>query len=195
MAEPSDKEIHKILKGKELLVYLFDKKLPLDFQPRLQAFRKLNGKRKLKNRTSDEAKRARRILTDKRYGLNPDLPITSEWQQHKLILHVTEYTCTCCRRKYSAPDSPVLIQFANPRQGKRTEIADGRGIDLPREIIRTYKETSGCSFCFDLETMIQTILDSKHNHKEALENERKESETVAATGSPKGTVFARHELG
>ena len=183
MSEATEQEIKLMLKGKELFTYLFDKKLPLDFQTRLQAFRKVNGKRKLKNRTSDEMKRARQILTDKKYGLNPDLPMVSDWRQHKLILHVTEYLCTCCGKQYEAPDSPILIQFWHPRQGTKTEIADGRGIDLPREIVRSFKDTAGCPFCFDLETMIEKALKSELNHKpKEVEGEATKPTTSAAAG-------------
>ena len=151
-------ELMKVLQGKDMLNYLFTGKLPLDIAKRVDAYRAKAGKPKQK-RKNPAMKNAIEALADRKAGIAAGTPKQGEWKQSELILHVTEYTCTCCGKQYEAPDSPVLLVMSHPRQGKRTEVADGRGSDLPRRIIRSRRDTHGCPLCFDLETMLQQILD------------------------------------
>ncbi len=164
--DATHQELNNILRGKSLFKYLFDQEVPNDFPKLLEDFRniKTKGSKPLGKNPDMRAMKAR--LADMKAGIDPNTPMEAPWKLSKLLLHVTEYHCICCGTKTKAPDSPILIQFVHPRRGTKTELANGRGIDLPRQIIYSFRETAGCHLCFDLETMIEQILDSYQNRKE-----------------------------
>lgn len=161
--DANEQEIRCVLRGRALLIYLFDAELPNDFSKLLDDYRrkKSKGKKKLGKNSDMRAMRAR--LADMKAGIIRGTPLDGPWIQTKLLLHVTEYHCTCCGTVTKAPDSPILLQFSHPRRGTKTELADGRGINLPRQIIYSFRDTAGCHLCFDLEDMIVQILESAQN--------------------------------
>lgn len=166
--EATEAEKRNILRGNNLFKYLFDQELPHDFEALLKDFRskkKVQRKQKKNIGKNSDMKYMKQRLADIKAGIKVGTPIEAPWEMTKLLLHVTEYTCVCCGTKAKAPDSPILIQFSHPRKGTKTEIADGRGIELPRQIIYSFRETAGCHLCFDLETMILDILVNKYNCK------------------------------
>lgn len=165
--DATEQEIRNILRGKNLFKYLFDHEFPGNFSQMLKEFRskKTKGKKKLGKNSDMRAMKAR--LADLKAGIKRGTPEKAPWVHTKLLLHVTEYYCTCCKTTTRAPDSPILLQLSHPRQGTKTELANGRGISLPRQIIYSFRDTAGCHLCFDLEDMIIQILESNQN----LEND------------------------
>lgn len=169
--DATEQEIRCILKGQNLFKYLFDNEFPNDFPDLLKTFRNKKKKTKKKLGKNSDMRAMKARLADMRAGIDPNLPIEAPWTMHKLLLHVTEYHCTCCGTKIKAPDSPILIQFIHPRKGTKTDLADGRGIGLPRQIIYSFRETAGCHLCFDLEDLILEILVDPLNSKDQREKE------------------------
>ena len=171
--DATHQELNNILRGTDLFKWLFDQEVPNDFNQRLETYRskKSKGIKKLGKNPDMRAMKAR--LADMKAGIDPNTPLKAEWKMNKLLLHVTEYKCVCCGTKVKAPDSPILIQFIHPRKGTKTELANGRGIGLPRQIIYSFRNTAGCHLCFDLEDLILEILVDPLNNKDFRKEELK----------------------
>ena len=141
MKAANEKEILKHLSRDELLIYVFQQRLPDDFEHRLNASRM----------KSPEVREAQRHLKAVKLGLEAwQLSNTGPWKRVALVLPVHRGRCLSCGTTFEAPFGKPLVKEVHATLGTHMKRPE-EGVDtsdLPHEYCYHDEQLTSCHHCF-----------------------------------------------